>query len=63
MSGSDKIDEYISGFPEVIQVRLNKLKQVIRGTAPNARETISYRMPTFKLNGNLVHFAAFKNHK
>ena len=62
MSDSEKIDEYISGFPEDIQVRLNKLRQVIREAAPNTKETISYRMPTFKLNGNLVHFAAFKKH-
>ena len=62
MSESKKIDDYISGFPEDIQVRLNKLKQVIKEAAPNARETISYQMPTFKLNGNLVHFAAFKHH-
>ena len=62
MSESKKIDDYISEFPEDIQVILNKLRQVIREAAPNAKETISYRMPTFKLNGNLVHFAAFKKH-
>ena len=60
MSDSKNIDEYISRFPEDVQERLNKLRQVIRGVAPNAKETISYRMPTFKLNGNLVHFAAFR---
>jgi len=62
MSESNKIDEYISGFPEDIQVKLSKLKQVIKEAAPNAKETISYRMPTFTLNGNLVHFAALKHH-
>jgi uncharacterized protein YdhG (YjbR/CyaY superfamily) len=56
------IDEYISLFPENIQDLLNKLRQTIRETAPDAKEAISYQMPTFKLNGNLVHFAAFKNH-
>jgi uncharacterized protein YdhG (YjbR/CyaY superfamily) len=38
------------------------MRQTIREAAPGATEAISYRMPTFKLNGNLVHFAAFKNH-
>lgn len=62
MADSMKIDDYISEFPEDIQVRLRKLRKVIKKAASNAEETISYRMPTFKLNGNLVHFAAFKNH-
>lgn len=56
------IDEYIAGFPPEIQERLRTLRQVIREEAPEASEAISYQMPTFKLNGNLVHFAAFKNH-
>lgn len=61
-SGEKEVDDYISGFPEEIRSILTKLRKVIRKAAPNATETISYRMPTFKLNGNLVHFAAFKNH-
>lgn len=56
------IDEYIKTFPKEIQVILEKMRQTIRKSAPQASETISYRMPTFKLNGNLVHFAAFKHH-
>jgi uncharacterized protein YdhG (YjbR/CyaY superfamily) len=56
------IDEYIDTFPEDVRVILNELRQTIKETAPEARETISYQMPTFTLNGNLVHFAAFKNH-
>jgi uncharacterized protein YdhG (YjbR/CyaY superfamily) len=56
------IDEYISAFPLDVQDILEKLRQVIREAAPEAKETISYAMPTFKLNGNLVHFAAYKNH-
>jgi uncharacterized protein YdhG (YjbR/CyaY superfamily) len=56
------IDEYISAFPPGVQDILEKLRQVIRESAPEASEAISYGMPTFKLNGNLVHFAAFKNH-
>jgi uncharacterized protein YdhG (YjbR/CyaY superfamily) len=56
------IDEYIAGFPEDTQEILRKIRAVIREAAPDAQETISYQMPAFKLNGNLVYFAAFKNH-
>jgi uncharacterized protein YdhG (YjbR/CyaY superfamily) len=56
------IDEYIAMFPKNVQKILENLSQVIRETAPEAEETIDYGIPTFKLNGNLVHFAAFKNH-
>jgi uncharacterized protein YdhG (YjbR/CyaY superfamily) len=56
------IDEYINSFPEDVRAMLNELRQTIREAAPDAEETISYQMPTFRLNGNLVHFAAFKNH-
>ena len=38
------------------------MRRTIREAAPDAVEAISYQMPTFKLNGNLVHFAAYKNH-
>ncbi|TFG12600.1 MAG: hypothetical protein EU535_06050 [Promethearchaeota archaeon] len=56
------IDEYIGTFPEKVQEILEKLRQTISKSAPNADETINYQIPTFKLNGNLVHFAAYKNH-
>lgn len=56
------MDEYIAGFPEDVQVILNKIRETIKKAAPQAEEKISYQMPTFFLNGNLVHFAAFKNH-
>lgn len=56
------IDEYIAGFPDDIQVILQKIRAVIKETAPDATEAISYQMPTFKLHGNLVHFAAHTNH-
>jgi len=56
------IDEYISMFPDEVQTILNQVRQTIRGAAPEAGETINYQMPTFTLNGNLVHFAAFKTH-
>ena len=56
------IDEYIAGYPPEIQKILKKIRATIRKAAPEAQETISYQMPTFTLNGNLVHFAAFKKH-
>jgi uncharacterized protein YdhG (YjbR/CyaY superfamily) len=56
------IDTYISQYPAHIQDILMKLRQVIKAAAPDATEKISYQMPTFYLNGNLVHFAAYKNH-
>ena len=56
------IDEYISMFPEDVRTILKNLRQTIREAAPEAQETINYQIPTFTLNGNLVHFAAFKNH-
>ncbi len=56
------IDEYIAGFPKDVQEILEKLRVTIREAAPEAKETISYAIPTFTLNGNLVHFAAAKNH-
>jgi uncharacterized protein YdhG (YjbR/CyaY superfamily) len=55
-------DEYISSFPEDIQAKLNLIRKTIHETAPDATEKIAYGMPTFYLNGNLVHFAAFKDH-
>ncbi len=56
------IDEYIGLFPDDVQNILQEIRQVIKSTAPDATEKISYQMPTFYLKGNLVHFAAFKNH-
>lgn len=56
------IDEYIAGFPGEVQEILEKLRKTIRDAAPDAEEVINYQIPTFKLNGNLVHFAAYKKH-
>ncbi len=56
------VDEYIATFPKNVQSILQELRQIVRDAAPEAEEAISYQMPTFKLNGNLVWFAAFKNH-
>ena len=66
MTGSKEniatIDEYISAYPEHVRQRLELLRKTISDLAPGVSETISYGIPTFKLNGNLVHFAAYKNH-
>jgi uncharacterized protein YdhG (YjbR/CyaY superfamily) len=56
------IDEYIAAFPDDVQQILQQIRQTIREAAPDAQEAISYQMPTFKLHGNLVHFAAYKKH-
>lgn len=56
------IDEYIAGFPENVQYMLQQVRETIQKAAPKAEEAISYAMPTFKLNGNLIHFAGYKNH-
>jgi uncharacterized protein YdhG (YjbR/CyaY superfamily) len=56
------IDEYIAGFPTDIQEKLHAMRATIHAAAPEATEKISYGMPTFYQQGNVVHFAAFKNH-
>jgi uncharacterized protein YdhG (YjbR/CyaY superfamily) len=56
------IDEYIAQFPKDIQQKLEEIRIAVRAAAPRAEETIKYAMPTFTLNGNLVHFAAYKGH-
>jgi uncharacterized protein YdhG (YjbR/CyaY superfamily) len=59
---AENIDEYIADFPENIQKKLEAIRSTIRKAAPEAKEAIKYAIPTFTLNGNLVHFAAYKNH-
>ena len=61
-STSKAIDEYIASFPPEVRARLGKLRATIKRHAPAAEERISYGIPTFFLNGNLVHFAAFARH-
>ena len=56
------INEYIANFPTDIQNVLEQVRATIKQAAPAASEAISYAMPTFRWKGNLVHFAAFKNH-
>ena len=66
MGSQDKpttIDGYIAGYPDDVQAILQKIRSLIRTTAPEAAEKISYQLPTFTLHGrNLVHFGAFKKH-
>lgn len=61
-NGYKTIDEYIATFPQSTQKLLQQIRSVIAETAPDAKEAISYMMPTFKLNGNLIHFAGYKSH-
>lgn len=56
------IDDYIASFPPEIQKILEELRATIKAAAPEAQEKISYHMPTFTFHGNLVYFAAHKNH-
>jgi uncharacterized protein YdhG (YjbR/CyaY superfamily) len=54
--------DYIATFPKDVQIILEEIRKIIKIAAPEAEETINYGIPTFKLKGNLVHFAAFKKH-
>ena len=56
------IDAYIADFPPDVRARLSAMRATIRAHAPDAVERISYGMPTYYLDGNLVHFAAFAHH-
>lgn len=56
------IDEYISCFPLEVQAILKRIRRTIRRAAPDAQETISYQMPSFRLRRVLVYFAAWQNH-
>lgn len=56
------IDDYVDRFPKGVQLLLKKMRLTIQKAAPEADEKISYGILTFTLNGNLVHFAAYKSH-
>ena len=58
----NEIDNYIMQYPKDLQVKLQEIRKIIKDVAPQATEKISWRMPTFYLNGNLVHFALHKSH-
>jgi uncharacterized protein YdhG (YjbR/CyaY superfamily) len=59
---SSEVDRYIAQYPEVVQLLLQRVRATIAKAAPEAVEAMSYGIPTFKLNGNLVHFAGYKTH-
>jgi len=61
-SAPKDVDDYIARFPKDVRARLRAMRRTIKAAAPKATETISYRIPTFRLKGNLVHFAAFSRH-
>jgi len=61
-SSPGTIDEYIVAFPPDVQSILEKIRLTIRKAAPQAEEKISYKMPAFALDGDLIYFAAFKKH-
>ncbi len=56
------IDEYILQFPNDIQEKLQLMRNIISKNAPGATEAMAYGIPTFRLDGNLVHFAGYKTH-
>ena len=66
MNSSDSkfkdIDEYIDRAPKDVKKILVEIRKTVKKAAPKAVEKISYGMPAFALDGNLVYFAAFKNH-
>ena len=62
MKSYKNIDQYIKNYPKDVQAVLQKIRKVIQAAAPKAQEAIKYGIPTFTLNGNLVHFGAFKDH-
>lgn len=59
---SVEVDEYIAGFPPEVKAKLQTMRELIREIAPQAEEKISYKMPTYVLHGNLVHFAGYAKH-
>jgi uncharacterized protein YdhG (YjbR/CyaY superfamily) len=56
------VDDYINSFPNEINIKLTKIRNLVHNIIPEATVTIKYNMPTFEYHGNLVHFAAYKNH-
>jgi uncharacterized protein YdhG (YjbR/CyaY superfamily) len=58
----EAVDEYIAGFPPETRKALEEVRDLVRASAPEATETISYGVPTFVLNGYLVHFGGYRRH-
>ncbi|MGC9517086.1 MAG: iron chaperone [Methanomicrobiales archaeon] len=61
-SKTKTVDEYIAAAPPGERSVLEELRKAIKAASPGSEELISYQIPTYKYNGPLVHFAAFKNH-
>ena len=61
-SAPQTVDDYIGTFPAAVRQLLEELRRTIREAAPGAEEAIVYQIPTFRLNGNLIHFGAYKSH-
>ena len=61
-NAAENVDKYIEQFEPEVREMLDQMRKTIRACAPNAEETISYAIPSYKLNGMLVHFAAFSHH-
>jgi uncharacterized protein YdhG (YjbR/CyaY superfamily) len=62
MTKPESFEEYIVAFPPETQKRMEQIRAIIKKTAPQAEEVISYGMPSFRLNGRLLYFAAYRNH-
>ncbi len=62
MMKEETVEEYIGRYPKEVQKRLQSLRKVVRAAAPQAKETISYHIPYYSLNGRLLYFAAFEHH-
>jgi uncharacterized protein YdhG (YjbR/CyaY superfamily) len=62
MKKSAEVDAYIAAFPKEIAARLSRVRRAIRAAAPKATEGISYRIPSYRINGVLVYFAGFRHH-
>lgn len=56
------VDDYIAEFPEEIRLTLEKIRAMIAAICPEATQKMVYGVPTFYLNGNMIHYAAFKSH-
>ena len=59
---ANNIDEYMADFPDDARAAMEKVRTAFRKAAPRAEEAIKYQIPTFVLNGNLIHFGGYKNH-
>ena len=60
---NQSVDDYIDSFPDAVKKRLKQIRKTILSNAPEAKEEISYSMPSYKIGGKpLMYFAAFKNH-